>query len=145
VYEEHEDIGWAPQGWKYIIATVDGNVRMQVDARITKYEFNTDIPNSTFEFEFPVGTAVNDGRTGGRHIVREDDEIREVTRDELARGATYEDLLESESGQALLGNADSTSGDDKSLTRPQILWGIVIVLLVVLCAAFTIKHRAMNR
>jgi hypothetical protein len=75
----------------------------QVVVRITKREINVDIPRSEFQIDFPVGTKVHDRRMGAAppwYIVRAGGVKREITDAEMRRGATYDELISTESGMA---------------------------------------------
>jgi len=126
-YKEHEKFGWYPASWKFVNTggTVD-RIIGQTSADVLECEFNIQIPRSVFQFQFPAGTAVTDNRDGRRYIVLQDGSRREVTRGELARGATYRDLIATESGMA---------ARESSLAQQWNSWlyiGLAVVNLILL-------------
>lgn len=91
-----------PTSWELI--EEGGNLRRifrQIKARVGSIDFSKEIDENQFDFEFPPDTAVVDSRTNERFISRADGEKRVVTKAELLRGAKYNDLISSESDEAL--------------------------------------------
>ncbi len=141
-YARNDACGWVPKAWKYFETDGDGNTRTQVNAGVTKCKINAEIPRSMFEFDFPPGTAVVDNRSGVRYIARAESEIREVTNEELARGAKYADLLSTESGMALP-NSDPAPGDDQRQGREAVWWYLISAMVVVAVAIwFVYRSRS---
>ena len=102
-YRHHESHGWVPSSWTWVASGPDsGRIFEQVSATVTHYEINEDIPREEFQFTFPPGTMVRDMRSGRNYIQREGSETRTITPEEIARGAAYEELLTTGSGQAAL-------------------------------------------
>ncbi|MGD9858209.1 MAG: hypothetical protein AB7U20_24985, partial [Planctomycetaceae bacterium] len=71
-------------------------------SEISNFELNVAIDAKAFQFEFPVNTWVTEVGDDDPYIVREDGSHRSITQSELDRGATYDDILATPSGQAKL-------------------------------------------
>lgn len=97
-YKEDPHHGWRPAAWKRIDGSGDTPVEI-VDARVTDYALNIPVDAEHFVFEFPEDAWVRDMRSNESYIARAGGERRLVTEAELLRGAKYEDLLETQSGQ----------------------------------------------
>ncbi len=100
-YDRLDDREWVPSGWKLI----DGDatrIISQISGRVKTVRLNENIANSEFRLQFPPGTAVVDNRTGERLITKDHGQPRIVTNAELARGATYQELVSTETGKAAL-------------------------------------------
>jgi hypothetical protein len=71
---------------------------------VQRLEINQPFPDAPFDFEFPPGTWVDDTTRGRdrmeQYIVREDGGRRPIERQERLRGAEYEDLVVTETGEA---------------------------------------------
>lgn len=52
---------WVPVRWVYV-RTPNGEVRNQLDCRVTEFALNPEIPATTFEIDYPPGTWVTDQR-----------------------------------------------------------------------------------
>lgn len=88
-------------GWEY-----DGfrgeNPQCRILGNVTRVDSAPSVDASTFQVEFPPGTWVTDSR-GEREenwIVKEDQSPRPIVGSEILSGATYEDLVATESGAA---------------------------------------------
>jgi hypothetical protein len=102
-YVPDDLMGWRPQRWsESMFSSGPGNELISTsNYEVTNWQFNEPVADNEFEFDFPVGTEVQDYSNGEyRYLVR-DDEEREITEDERRRGARYEDWVVSESGEAL--------------------------------------------
>src|SRR5262249_44944962 len=65
-------------------------------------EINTPIEGSTFDLEFPLGTRVSDRSNPNaprEYILKDDGRKRPILRDDI--GATYQQMIQSEPGEAL--------------------------------------------
>lgn len=125
--------GWIPTRWKRVEGP-KAEPREIVEAKVTGYEFNMAIPPETFTYSFPKNTYVRDDRKDELYIARGGDEKRIVTREELMRGATYEELLTTESGAA---HSRTRSKSTIDWTR----WGIAGFGVGGLVLAFVIAKR----
>lgn len=106
-YELDESGLWVPMRWTNLTHAqhVDGGRVLKETATfaVTEYALNPPIDDAEFEFEFPPGTFAQDFRSGEREIfLTRPGGVRPVTEDELLRGARYSDLLNTDSGEALL-------------------------------------------
>jgi hypothetical protein len=100
-YTEDSSHGPVPTKWVVREFDTDGSLMQQEDVKVISYEINNDISAEEFRIAFPPGTYVSDQRSRERYIVRESGNNRPVTEPERRGGATYQQLLNSESGQAL--------------------------------------------
>jgi len=89
---------WIPSTWKYAVTSPDGSLQVSASGRVEKYAINPRIDPAEFQWDFPLGTWV-DEYPDRSFIQRESGGRRYITKDE--RGATYEQYLRSESGMAL--------------------------------------------
>jgi hypothetical protein len=104
-YQRSGDDGWIPAAWDIITMDTDlDRPRLNCHASVTLFQINPPLADTEFQLAFPVGTRVRDLRAtpaeGGYYIVRNDEQKRKITPDELRRGATYQQMVDTESGQA---------------------------------------------
>jgi hypothetical protein len=92
--------GWVPTNWEVAQYQGSGELEHSAKATVTGYTINKPIPKELYDFEFPIGTEVNDNQNDTTYIVRQEGVRRLITEDERKRGATYEQFLVTESGQA---------------------------------------------
>jgi len=94
------EVGWVLAGWKLSKRDTDGALMHSVTATVTSCTINPSIPESEFVLKFPADTYVDDMSDGPsvNYILRADGHKRMVTLAE--REASYEELLNSESGGA---------------------------------------------
>lgn len=92
-----------PVRWSKIEGDPDAPFTVEQSV-VTSYELNLPVapPPETFALTFPPTTWVQEYRSKEPYIVREDGSRRIITEAEIMRGATYEDLLATPSGQARL-------------------------------------------
>lgn len=101
-YKRDRVAGWVPWSWKEVTVTEKTcELRYQYSGTVTKYEVNSSIPASEFQFDFSPGTEVVDTRNKTHYIVRPGDAKRMVTARERDAGVPYEVLLVTESGRAV--------------------------------------------
>jgi len=117
-YMRDEKHGWFPMKWRRVDG-LSSEPNEIVEAIVTEYEFNRPIAREVFNYSFPKNTHVRVEETSERYIDRGAGVKREITMDELVRGATYEDLLGTDSGQATRRSA----GDSRRTMR----WGAICV------------------
>jgi hypothetical protein len=122
--------GWVPTRWKRVEGP-RAEPREIVEAVVSGSEFNRPVPPETFVYSFPKNTYVRDDRNDGLYIALGGDEKRAVTREELLRGAKYEELLITESGTA-------HSRADRKAPRHWARWGIgaavvAVTVVMLLC------------
>ncbi len=117
---------WVPSEWEYVALDYgSGRMLCQSVAKVIKYEINCNIPRSEFRFEFPPGTRVTNRNTGEYYIVRQGGRKRMITMEEVRGEATYEEMVTTESGQAL---AQRSRGH---FWWPYSLGGIAALVLAV--------------
>lgn len=92
--------GPVPAEWTATFFLTDGSVLNSVKATRTAYEINAALKEDTFRISFPPGTIVEDRRRDVRYLVQSSGQERIITRDEIRRGASYEELMTTESGMA---------------------------------------------
>lgn len=103
-YREDPSWGMLPVRWsatRYLANS--GKLRESYDVDVTRIAINQPVDRSFFRADYPVGTYVREvPEKGGdhRYVALEGGARREVTPDELARGVSYEELLQTKSGQA---------------------------------------------
>jgi len=111
---------WVPTGWRGVEVGLDGRLRQSLTATVTRVEVNVNIDPKDLVLEFPPGTLVRDftkpSELGDntQYILREDGSHRLLDRRD--RGAPYDRLLATETGQA------------NNPARSRIAWRWVILL-----------------
>jgi hypothetical protein len=99
-YRQDPEYGPLPARWTTTELSEKGNPQMVRVCEVTKYEINPALGEGDFQIDFPPGTNVYDERSGVRYLQRKNKKQRIITKGE--EGATYQQLLDSESGQALV-------------------------------------------
>ncbi len=100
-YEHDGSHGWVPSAWNAVMLYPEtGRLYESAVVRVTDYHINCPIELKDLQLIFPPNTLVEDYREDTGYIVREDMRKRFITLDERARGATYDQLLGTESGMA---------------------------------------------
>jgi len=96
---------WLPSSWKVVNVNEQSDLAQSIISTVTDSAINTPFDEHDFDITFPPGTKVRDlrGETTGKeltqYIAREGGEKRMITPQE--RRAPYEELLNTESGQAI--------------------------------------------
>lgn len=96
---------WYPQSWKRLVFDKVGFSKV-TDAKVTSCEFDPAVNESDFQLEFPAGTWVHDMTRPDQptqFLMKKDRTRRVILDEELRRGATYRDLMETETGKAYPG------------------------------------------
>lgn len=110
-YTHDAQHGWVPSGWRIDEFKDDGTLRQSALATVTHWQINAPLDPKEFELEFPSGTWVRDFTQRSdlgdskQYIVRENGDKRIINAAD--RNATYQQLLETETGHA---NLPSRSG-----------------------------------
>lgn len=88
-----------PTRWT-LVRMGNNRIESQLECRVVDFALNMTVPAAIFKIEFPPGTRVADLRRGTEqeYIVREDGPPRAIL--PADRGASYEQLVESEPGMA---------------------------------------------
>lgn len=91
-----------PHTMKHVVLDSDAVPDFIYEAEIASYNLHPKTSSADFEIKYPVGTCVVDDSVEPRehYLLREGGVKRWITDQELRRQATYEELLNSESGQA---------------------------------------------
>lgn len=99
-YKEEPSFGWLPSGWK--IARFAGDtVTETITATVTSASVNEPIPLSEFRIEdLPTGTWIEDRRDDTDTLIRANGTRRPILAADHRPGVTFEDLMNSEPGQA---------------------------------------------
>ncbi len=128
-YGPNEKCGFIPISWEQVtLNTMKGTVIRTERAEVKSAVLNVPLEDSQFDITFPSGSLVRDGIAKKQYIVRDDQPPREVLKAELSRGATYPELLKTETGDA----GRLTSG---SVSNTRIAIVAVATLLVFVLAA----------
>jgi hypothetical protein len=127
---------WVPQEWTITRDVTAGPSRIETST-VKSYALNPAVADDTFTINLPANTTVTDLVTGEDYIVRKDDEKRVITRDELLRGATHKELLETESGQAALRKSQKGG----LLSSPVTYIAAIGVLLLIAAAVLFVRTR----
>jgi hypothetical protein len=96
-YEREPTVGWAPKSWKYSFYA-GGKLRKSLAAEVKRFAVNVELNDEDFAVAFPPGSIVVDKVEGRTWLVRDDGEKRFILDSE--RGATYDEIKNSQSGQA---------------------------------------------
>lgn len=86
-----------PQSMKYVFLDPDRKYKNLIESEIVSSSLNPETHPHDFEVSFPVGSLVVDDSVSPResYILREGGEKRIISDEELLRGATYDQLLNS--------------------------------------------------
>ncbi|MEX2120778.1 MAG: sigma-70 family RNA polymerase sigma factor [Pirellulales bacterium] len=110
--KDEEQDAWHPSRWQFTHfgRMADGSapatVQSRRSAKVSRFELNPRINDEAFAFDFPPGTRVNDRRDADRkgwvtYLVRLDGSRRVITQDEMNSRATHEQLMATETGEAV--------------------------------------------
>ncbi|WP_146119120.1 hypothetical protein [Blastopirellula marina] len=128
-----------PKSMKYVYLGPDGGYQNVIESEVVSSTLNPVTHSGDFEVSFPVGSLVADFSVSPKemYILKEGGEKRTVTDDEKLRGATYDELLESESGEA------GTSRQPSSSAGP-LRWILLVGngLLVACVTVYLLRRRA---
>jgi hypothetical protein len=97
-YEKDGQGQYRPSQWSISLYSFAGGPPETLSASVRRFEINERIPIEEFQVELPVGTLVYDRGTKERYLVKPGGKKRLIQPHE--RGATYEQLQQSESGEA---------------------------------------------
>ncbi|MCI0459026.1 MAG: hypothetical protein L0Z62_18875 [Gemmataceae bacterium] len=127
---------WVPKEWAIISNERNGTLRRSYRVRLTDCEINPSIDPASFDLEFPPGTAVFDAKQDIHYIVRPDGSgKRIIPRSDI--GATYEQLLKTQPGQAF----NPPQPPERSSNWP----AIVGVILVAGCLLLVLYQRVRRK
>lgn len=127
-----------PKAWRIVRYAPTGNLRTAIDATLASCRLNTEIADEVFSEPFPAGIMVCDMRNSTFFISRKDGNTRPIERDELGRGATYDELVATETGMARTLSNSSLGG---------WVWALVIgaALLMFGSVAYFLRKGRRNR
>jgi len=125
-FQENTLLDWVPLKWK-----VNENVgRQQFTMEGTHSEFNGNIAIDRFRTEFPEGTLVTDLRNSERFIASNNQgDKRIITEAEQKRGATYQQLLTTRSGEA----KGKFASPANWWLRGLMLFSLIVFAVVCIC------------
>lgn len=123
--------GWVPLKWTKTSLNSDGSVSTSCRASVRHFTLNVLMDEKEFELEFPPGTWVTDGREKTRYILKEGGEKRIILGEELVGQASYEQLLNTETGQALEYTPDKPRADRRWLFLALAVIAAALVALVL--------------
>lgn len=98
-YSEDKDFGWVPKSWTNVYLTPKGDILNSVSATVKEYTLNPDLPERTFDIEYPAGTWINDYTSKEYYIFRGEGDKRHVRPGEFD-GTNYQELLHSDPPEA---------------------------------------------
>jgi hypothetical protein len=141
-YRHDPDYGFVPVSWEVTRGGSSGDEKQSSSAVVSEYNLNVPIPLDEFRIDFPPGTVVTDQKSaaGGKrsnepklYVAKEGDRKRLITNEELAK-ATYEQLLTSETGEALKPQPFWKSWMPNTLT-------VVVLLLTIIAFWLLLQTR----
>jgi hypothetical protein len=100
-YQRTTDFGWVPSGWDF--TSNPGSSPTLRASEVNEYSLNTPLPRDLFDIQFPLGTHVADERSRQQiksYLIKPSGEVRPILPEDV--GATHQQLLESEPGEALV-------------------------------------------
>ncbi len=129
-YKQGPQGGFVPSSWEVVRCTSNnGELKESSSAVVTDAELNVELPPQEFQLDFPPDTMVIDLKTDPSsmtsYIVREGGGKRALTPEERIH-ATYEQALETETGEALR-------------ARPSLTMKVMWVALSVLCVLAVVR------
>jgi hypothetical protein len=133
-YEDDATLGPVPKGWRTLWFTGKGNLQWERTATVVARAVPFRPGEGEFELDFPAGAWVHDRIRGVSYLVTSDGQERVVNDSELARGASYRDLLDSEEGLGGLPRPPRW--------REWVLTAAAALLVLSLTAAAVRKFRA---
>lgn len=139
-YERHPDLGWVPNAWDYVDnhKFPDGKLRLTKSEQYTveKLVLNEPLPDDPFGYKVPAGTWVNDftknQEASKKYLAGDSGVERPILKQELARGARYTDLLNTESGEA--------GRPSREADLNWWFWGSILVFIVAL-GSYILQRR----
>ena len=101
-YRTDEQAGWVPERWTGLRYGRRDPLQLgeEFQGTVTACDVNVPADPGDFAADFPAGTWVRGPKDEGQWLVLADGTRRPITPEELRRGATYEELLATPSGQA---------------------------------------------
>jgi hypothetical protein len=105
-YEKRED-RIVPRQWEITLFDKSGKIGELYNCTVTEFCVNSDLPDDLFRVSLPPGTYVFDERKESAeqlYVTKDNDAVRIVQPHEYS--AKYEELVNSESGKAIVGPTD---------------------------------------
>lgn len=100
-YRQDTKKRWVPEKWDILTLLPNGKLESSGRATVMSYELNATVELAAFDIKFPPGTRVTDTRdpkSQVNYILKEGDKKRMIMPEEI--GATYEQMINSEPGEA---------------------------------------------
>jgi hypothetical protein len=84
-YEDDKKVGPVVKGWSYAHYKMGAKERF-FEGTVTQYDVNSDVPNSRFKIEFPVGTHVSEETNGNiRYYIQQVDRLVPIKEGDYGR------------------------------------------------------------
>lgn len=128
-YREDARNDWELAAWNVKRFAQDGSFVESYEVSVTDCQINNPIQRSEFVIEFPANTVVYDEIQEETYIVREEGKHRIVDDAELAGGATYDDLVATEQGNAPQRDSTNRSKWSSILLLNSLLVAVLVVLI----------------
>jgi hypothetical protein len=135
-YVDQAGGNWRPAGWKTVIMGEGGKVLEQMKAVVKRFDINADIPDSVFQFDFPVGTIVDNYKTKEYYLLREGGVKRRITDAENNARVSYKQLLTTNPG----GGRTSDGGAWRVVVL--VVCSVLFLLLVISRALYARYKKA---
>jgi hypothetical protein len=116
---------WAPLRWTTTFFGAQGSVSTDGASTVAEFSLNEPVEPSEMDVEFPAGTWVTEWDTGEMYILKEGGAKRRITTQELVAGATYDQLLRSETGGISFSPNDNGRPSGKALVAVTLAFGLV--------------------
>ena len=87
--------GWVPAGWTNALFDLSGQLSNSTTVAVTEHHINIQIPDDTFDLDYPSGTWVRNHITDERYLVRDGGKKRPIQLGEFD-GTNYQQILHSE-------------------------------------------------
>ncbi len=121
---EQDGETWIPTKWECLVYEHE-ELSTGIVSTINQRELNHKISEESFQISFPAGTIVNNQNDGTRYLQRESDK-RWITESEIKAGASYEEIMATESGEAAK-SKDATENEEAAIGFECSLWNSELV------------------
>jgi hypothetical protein len=131
-YQKDEQHGYVPRAWNGVFLKASGGIKEAFRASVSDYVLNDSEAVGDIVLTLPPNTYVIDQTTKERYLTRKDGTKRIITAEE--DGATYQQLINSESGQALTSSQWATQWK-------WLLMGAIVSCAGLILAILMIRRR----